>query len=222
MSTGIQQRNSVLHYVFRAEVAVGYRELCNQENCAPRLKPALLGLSGRYGTAPTRYSMDIQARDESRCSLAAEGLRSWGVLKVRATGVSMLTTLWPGDVLTVHSVRPEQVEPGEIVLYMRQDRFFIHRIVSKNLTQDEAFLVTRGDSMSENDPPIESSELLGKIIEVHRSGSVFLPARRVSTFRRILAWLFCHWSLFRRVGLRLGPYRWKSDGQVEATLVSAA
>ena len=166
--------------------------------------------------------MDIQALDENRCSLAAEALRSWGVLKVRARGVSMLPTLWPGDVLTVRSVRPEQLEPGEIVLYMRQDRFFIHRIVSKNLTQDEGRLVTRGDSMSENDPPIERSELLGKIIEVRRSGSVFLPTREVSTFRRILAWLFCHWSLFRRVWLRLGPYRRKSDGQVEATLVSAA
>lgn len=134
----------------------------------------------------------------------------------------MLPTLWPGDVLTVHFVRPEQLEPGEIVLYMRQDRFFIHRIVSKNLMQDEAFLVARGDSMSEDDPPIERSELLGKIIEVHRSGSVFLPARELSPFRRILAWLFCHWSLFRRVGVRLGPYHRKSDSQVEATLVSAA
>ena len=134
----------------------------------------------------------------------------------------MLPTLWPGDVLTVHSVRPEQVEPGEIVLYMRQDRFFIHRIVSQNLTQGEAFLVTRGDSMAENDPPIASRDLLGKVMEVHRSGSVFLPSRELSRFRRILAWLFCHWSLFRRVGLRLGPYLWKSDGQVEATLVSAA
>ena len=134
----------------------------------------------------------------------------------------MLPTLWPGDLLTVHTVRPEQVEPGEIVLYMRQDRFFIHRIVSKNLTQHEAFLVTRGDCMSENDPPIDRSELLGKITEVHRSGSGFLPARKLSPFRRILAWLFCHWSLFRRVGLRLGSYRRESDGQVEATLVSAA
>ncbi len=74
---------------------------------------------------------------EGRCSLAAEALRSWGTLKVRAHGVSMLPTLWPGDVLTVQSVRPEQVEPGEIVLYMRQDRFFIHRIVSTDLRRGQ-------------------------------------------------------------------------------------
>lgn len=134
----------------------------------------------------------------------------------------MLPTLWPGDVVTVHSVSPEQVEPGEIVLYMRQDRFFIHRIVSKNLTQDEALLVTRGDCMSENDPPIGRSELLGKVTEVRRSGSTFLPGPELSLFRRLLAGLFCHWSLFRRVGLRLWSYRRECDGQVEATLISAA
>jgi signal peptidase I len=134
----------------------------------------------------------------------------------------MLPTLWPGDVLTVQSIRPEQVEPGEIVLYMRQDRFFIHRIVSKDLTRDEAYLVTRGDCMSEDDPPVGRSELLGKITEVRRSGSIFMPAFRVTPFRRLVAWLFCHWGLLRRVGLRLGDYRRESDDQVEATFVSAA
>jgi signal peptidase I len=134
----------------------------------------------------------------------------------------MLPTLWPGDVLTVHSVRPDQIEPGEIVLYMRQGRFFIHRIVSKNFTREKPSLVTRGDCMSENDPPVWSSQLLGKVIEVKRSGSVFVPAQKLSVFRRLLAWLFCHWTLFRRVGLRLGAYRRGSDDQVESTLVSAA
>jgi hypothetical protein len=166
--------------------------------------------------------MDAQARDEGRCSLAAEALRSWGTLKVRANGVSMLPTLWPGDVLTVQSVRPEQVEPGEIVLYMRQKCFFIHRTVSRDLTRNKTFLVTRGDCMFEDDPPIGGGELLGKIIEVRRAGSIFMPARRLSPFRRLVGWLFCHWSLFRRVGLRLGTYRHNGDDQVEATFVNAA
>ena len=94
----------------------------------------------------------------------------------------MLPTLWPGDVLTVQSVRPEQVEPGEIVLYMRRDRFFIHRIVSADLKRDKAFLVTRGDCMFEDDPPVDRSELLGRIVEVRRAGSKFIPGRKLSSF----------------------------------------
>jgi len=166
--------------------------------------------------------MDSQIREESRCRLAAEALRSWGTLKVRARGVSMLPTLWPGDVLTIQSVRPEQVEPGEIVLYMRQDRFFIHRIVSRDPTRDTAFLVTRGDCIFEDDPPVGRSELLGKVIEVRRSGSGFRPARKLSGFRRLLAWGLCRWSILRRVGLRLWHYRHPNDGDAGVTFVNAA
>ena len=116
----------------------------------------------------------------------------------------MLPTLWPGDVLTVQSVRPEQVEPGEIVLYMRQKCFFIHRTVSRDLTRNKTFLVTRGDCMFEDDPPIGGGELLGKIIEVRRAGSIFMPARRLS-LSRLRRLLLASWqraeSAFRRASL---------------------
>jgi hypothetical protein len=134
----------------------------------------------------------------------------------------MLPTLWPGDILTIQSVRPEQVEPGEIVLYMRHDRFFIHRIVSTDLKRDKAFLVTRGDCMFEDDPPVDRSELLGRIIEVRRAGSKFMPGRKLSFFRRLLAGLFCHSSIFRRVGLRFGASRRESNDQIDDIFVSAA
>ena len=151
--------------------------------------------------------MDAQERDQAGCSLAAEALRAWGTLRLRARGISMLPALWPGDLLTVRSVDPEQACPGDIVLCMRQDRFFVHRIVAANFTQDGAFLITRGDCMPENDPPVTRRELLGKITEVRRSGSAFAPARTLSLFRRLVAWILCHWSLPRRIALRLWSYR---------------
>jgi hypothetical protein len=64
-------------------------------------------------------TMNLHAREQGGCSLAAEALRTWGMVKLQATGVSMLPALWPGDLLTVHSLRLEQSEPGDIVLYMR-------------------------------------------------------------------------------------------------------
>lgn len=134
----------------------------------------------------------------------------------------MLPTLWPGDLLTIRSLRAEEAEPGQIVLYMRHDRFFIHRVVSKNLSGSNASLITRGDGMAEDDPPIGNHELLGAVAEVRRSGSVFLPARKLTRFRRVVAWLFCHWNLFRRIGLRLWNYRHSMDGRVDATFLRAA
>jgi len=151
--------------------------------------------------------MDLETRDECRCSLAAEALQSGGTLKLRATGISMLPTLWPGDLLTVQSVRPEIAQPGDIVLCMRGGRFFVHRLVKRNDSLDEASLVTRGDCMSENDPLIGTRELLGKITEVQRAGRIFAPARTFSLLSKLVATMFCHSQLFRRVGLRLWSYR---------------
>lgn len=166
--------------------------------------------------------MNPQALIEGRCSLVAEALREWGVLKIRATGVSMLPTLWPGDLLTVHSRQLEEIEPGEIVLYRRRGRFFIHRCLSKSITGDDIFLIARGDSMPGDDPPVRGDQVLGKVTEIQRSGSVFSPARKLSPFRRMAGYLFCHWSLFRRVGLRLWGRCHRGDGQIEGALVEAA
>lgn len=166
--------------------------------------------------------MDPQTRDQGGCSLAAEALRSWGTLKLRATGISMLPTLWPGDLLTVRSIRSEITQPGDIVLYMRQGRFFVHRVMSQELALDEGLLLTRGDCMSENDPSVERREFLGTITEVQRAGSVFLPAKTLSPFAKLVAWMFCHWELFRRVGLKLWTYRHAGERQVEAMFVNAA
>jgi signal peptidase I len=167
-------------------------------------------------------TMDAQALKEGRCSLVAEALRTWGGLKIRATGVSMLPTLWPGDLLTVQSRRLEEIEPGEIVLYRRRDRFFIHRAVRKCLIGDGLFLIARGDSMPQADPPVRTGQVLGKITEVQRDGSVFLPGRRLSALRRMVGYTFCYWGLFRRVGMRLWGRRHRDDDQIEVAIVEAA
>jgi signal peptidase I len=166
--------------------------------------------------------MDPQAREQARCTVAAEALRRWGVLKLRATGVSMLPTLWPGDLLTVCSCPPEQVGPGEIVLYRRAGRFFIHRVVGKSRVGQESFLVVRGDCMPQEDPPVRSDALMGKVMKIQRRGSVFSPAPRLSPIRRMAGYLLCHWGLVRRVGLRLRGRCHRDDGRLEGVLAGAA
>lgn len=134
----------------------------------------------------------------------------------------MLPTLWPGDVLTIRALSPEQVELGELVLYMRHGRFFIHRVTRRNFMLEETCLITRGDCMSEDDPPVRRGELLGKVTEVERIGSVFRPARRLPLSRQLVAYMLGHWSLLRRVVLRLWNYFHTSEAQADATFVRAA
>ena len=151
--------------------------------------------------------MNAPTSGEATSSLIAEVLHSWGTLQLRANGMSMLPTLWPGDLLTVHSRKFEQVQVGEMVLYFRQGRFFIHRVVGKPVLGGKPVLITRGDCMSKDDPPVRDAELLGTVTMIGRDGACLVPARRLKLPSLILARLLCHCDLFRRVVLRLHAAR---------------
>src|SRR6478672_9083685 len=90
-----------------------------------------------------------------KCSLAAEVLHSTGRLQFRATGFSMLPTLWPGDCLTVQSYNLQEAEIGDLVLYIRNGRLFVHRVMRKFSSGETNSLITRGDCMTEEDPPVQ-------------------------------------------------------------------
>ncbi len=151
-----------------------------------------------------------QRREENGCSMAAEVLRSCGEVRLQVRGTSMLPTLWPRDRLTIQSTQFEPVLPGDIVLYARQDRLFIHRVTQKSDRAGSRFLVTRGDAMAEADPPVLAAELLGKVISVHRCGNVIEPDREFSVSRCLVGMLLCNSGLLRGMALRLHAWRVRS------------
>jgi signal peptidase I len=162
------------------------------------------------------------ASERLKCSLAVETLRRWGVLKLRAMGVSMLPSLWPGDLLTIQSEIAERIEPGEIVLYLGHDRFFIHRVISKNVCRGKLVLIVRGDCMPENDPAVLSDAVLGKITQIHRNGLTLLPVRKLSLSERAIAHMLCRSDLFRRSALRFVCRQRRDGGRRQVKLVEAA
>lgn len=140
----------------------------------------------------------IQTRQESRLSLACEVLRASGKLRLQAFGTSMAPCIWPGEVLTVQAMRANDLHIGDVVLFARNHRFFIHRIVAR---QGSSW-ITRGDAVPQNDPPVPIAEILGKVVGIERNGRV-VPPRRASDVDRVLAWLLCHSDLVRNLALRL-------------------
>lgn len=151
--------------------------------------------------------MNVRTRGEATSSLVTEVLHSRGALRLRATGVSMLPTLWPGDLLTIQFREFAQVQVGDLVLYTRAGRFFIHRVVRKAVLGGEPALITRGDCMAQDDPSVCPAELLGAVTEINRGGSRFAPTSSLGPFRQVLAHLLCHWDVFRRIVLRLNAGR---------------
>jgi hypothetical protein len=81
----------------------------------------------------------------------------------------MAPSILPGDFISVHRAILREISSGEIVLYAREGRIFAHRAVCRTSDSEHALLITRGDRLRHNDPPVSSSELLGKVISIQRS-----------------------------------------------------
>ena len=121
----------------------------------------------------------MNAEDDVKCHLAAETLRQSGKLRLQVMGWSMLPTIWPGDVLIIERAKTRSVSQGDIVLFGREQRFFVHRIVKK-ATQEPSWLLTQGDAMEAPDPPVEDRDLLGKVSLIVRNGRCIQPRRKLN------------------------------------------
>src|SRR5438876_11761043 len=99
-----------------------------------------------------------------KCDLAADVIRRFGALRLRVNGFSMLPSIWPGDIACVSRVAAYR--PGDVVLFSRKGRLFVHRVVEMS----GGAVVTRGDSMLDADPPVALSDVLGRVEAIEGGG----------------------------------------------------
>ncbi len=100
--------------------------------------------------------------------LMLDVLRKYGSCRLQVSGTSMLPTLWPGDTVSIESRRLSELKLGDIVLYERRGRFFLHRLVALPAERFPGRLVTRGDSMPQADPAVRVESMLGVLATVRR------------------------------------------------------
>jgi signal peptidase I len=144
---------------------------------------------------------DHQTRGQSRNNLAVEVLQKTGALRLSAFGYSMLPTLYPGDILTIKRETLSAIQPGDVVLYARDGRFFIHRNLRSVQRDSETVLVTRGDAMPHADEPVIASELLGKVVGIGDGGEVkAVPSCTVG--RRAVGLVLAYSGRLRSLALR--------------------
>jgi signal peptidase len=118
--------------------------------------------------------------------LAVEVARRFGSLRLRVTGTSMLPAIQPGDLLSIGRVELRETSPGEIVLFARGGRLFAHRIVDRGGGSGDPYLVTRGDRLVENDPPVFQSGLLGRVTAIERGRNRVRPRPWLDGPNRVL------------------------------------
>jgi len=124
-----------------------------------------------------------------KCELAGEVLRSSGSLRLRATGWSMLPTVWPGDTLVIEPADSRDVSRGDIVMFSNGQRLVAHRLVAKGCGSVDS-IETQGDAVPRPDFPITQGQLLGKVSCILRNGKSIAPSQRLRFSQRAAAAVF--------------------------------
>lgn len=139
------------------------------------------------------------AKESLRCDLAADVLRRFGELRLQVNGTSMLPSICPGDVLTVHRQNIDHVRCGDIVLFERDDRLYAHRVLKKVEGRGGTLVIARGDALPEEDPPVYADELLGRVTSILRGRSRIDPRNGLTASERLVAWLARQSGWFARL-----------------------
>ena len=141
----------------------------------------------------TRFTTDPRCRmkgetDPSLVASVTGALRDAGAVYLRALGSSMLPWLLSGDLLFIQRVEVPRVRPGEIVLFARQERLFVHRVIRKRRRDGQLLLMSKGDALPRADGPVSSAELLGRVVWIERGGRrIDLGSRRQLVLGRVLS-----------------------------------
>lgn len=134
-------------------------------------------------------------------SLVADLVRKAGRARIRATGTSMVPSIWPGDELLIER-NSDRLTPGQIVAWQHNHRIFIHRVV--NTTIDKSTIQTRGDRLNICDPPFSQEQLIGVVTHVIRGGAPVVVSTRLSARARFLRLVSraSDWPAFLLIRLR--------------------
>ena len=134
----------------------------------------------------------------ARLALAQETLQRFGRLTFRATGSSMLPAIAPGDILSFHTPRPDELIPGRVVLFGDGERLVAHRM----LTLGHPMITTMGDALRRPDAAVPHERVIGVLDGQQRDGrSIPLadPRRLLPSASR---WAMRHLPLVHRIARR--------------------
>jgi hypothetical protein len=140
-------------------------------------------LSGGRDVMP----MALSTHGAAGCQLIADVLQLSGKANVRVTGSSMLPCILPGDILVVQREPLNRLALDDIALFTRHNRLFAHRVIDRG-SVEIPYLVTRGDSLYEHDPPVLSHELLGRVTSIIRGQRRIEP--HTTLLDRLASFLF--------------------------------
>jgi signal peptidase I len=129
-------------------------------SAASALSPYPIDHEARRGTAPSAQES------------VADKVRVGGSATIRVVATSMFPWIRPGDQAFIRRYDFSQINSGDVILYERANRLFIHRVIRRitrpGLGGDVTLLVVKGDALDRPDAPVSTKEFLGRAIRIHR------------------------------------------------------
>ena len=110
-------------------------------------------------------------------------------------GTSMSPEVCPGDVLVVQSAGPDDVEIGDIIVYLGDHgRQVVHRLVENNTSHGAMEIVAKSDVPGARKEVIKIHDLIGRVVSVRRGNPVrkFLDGVVTALRRRLSQKNFRH------------------------------
>lgn len=125
----------------------------------------------------------------------------------------MIPAIYPGDLLTVRSHRIAEARRGQIVLCLREGRFWAHRVIRKWREGNRFWIATRGDALRNEDPSLDENQLLGSVTAILRYGKPVEVAHLVGPGMKLLRLGVRHSSMLARTLLSRHALRLRLLGQ---------
>ena len=110
-----------------------------------------------------------ERRSDDGANIAA-ALERRGRVSLRVQGTSMLPWVRPGDIANIRGVSADAIRCGDVVLFRRGNRLFVHRIIEKSGAVGAAQFRAKGDAHPTCDGLVEQQELLGRVVRIFRGG----------------------------------------------------
>lgn len=107
-------------------------------------------------------------RRKSDAARIAEQLQEHSRVHLLVRGSSMQPWVRPGDIALIRRAGIEEVRCGDVVLFQREDRLFVHRLVEKRGTLRESEFLAKGDAHPGSDGVITDQLILGRVTCIYR------------------------------------------------------
>jgi signal peptidase I len=96
-------------------------------------------------------------------------IRAQGAASVRILNGDMFPWLRSGDQVFVRRWNFELLRPGDVILFERNEEFYVHRVIRIEAANGAArSVITKGDALDSSDAPVTESEFVGRATRIHR------------------------------------------------------